>query len=38
MESIIFNDCSYKYIDIVIAEVDGNVISKNQENLIEERK
>ena len=23
MESIIFNDCSYKYIDIVIAEVDG---------------
>ena len=37
MESIIFNDCSYKYIDIVIAEVDGNGISTNQEKLMEER-
>ena len=36
MESI-FNDCSYKYIDIVIAEVDGNGISTNQEKLMEER-
>ena len=37
MESFIFNDCSYKYIDIVIAEVDGNGISTNQEKLMEER-
>lgn len=37
MESIIFNDFSYKYIDIVIAEVDGNGISTNQEKLMEER-
>lgn len=37
MENIIFNDCSYKYIDIVIAEVDGNGISTNQEKLMEER-
>ena len=37
MESIIFNDCSNKYIDIVIAEVDGNGISTNQEKLMEER-
>ena len=37
MEGIIFNDCSYKYIDIVIAEVDGNGISTNQEKLMEER-
>ena len=37
MECIIFNDCSYKYIDIVIAEVDGNGISTNQEKLMEER-
>ena len=37
MESIIMNDCSYKYIDIVIAEVDGNGISTNQEKLMEER-
>lgn len=37
MERIIFSDCSYKYIDIVIAEVDGNGISTNQEKLMEER-
>ena len=37
MERIIFNDCSYKYIDIVIAEVAGNGISTNQEKLMEER-
>ena len=37
MERNIFNDCSNKYIDIVIAEVDGNGISTNQEKLMEER-
>ena len=28
---------SYKYIDITIAEVDGNGVSANQEKLMEER-
>ena len=37
LESVIFAECSYKYIDITIAEVDGNGVSANQEKLMEER-
>ena len=37
MKSIIFEGCSYKHIDITIAEVDGTGISSNQEKLMEER-
>ena len=37
MEIFLISGCSYKYIDIVIAEVDGNGISTNQEKLMEER-
>ena len=35
MKSIIFEGCSYKHIDITIAEVDGTGISSNQEKLME---
>lgn len=37
MESVIFNECRYKHIDITIAEVDGNGVSANQEELMKER-